>query len=67
MAQPLVLPSFRARISPRTKPLGGKTLFTQAEGSSAEVVELKIFVGLEETAKAKDYKPNMLQVRALRV
>mmetsp|Transcript_41960 Transcript_41960/g.133922 ORF Transcript_41960/g.133922 Transcript_41960/m.133922 type:complete len:192 (-) Transcript_41960:672-1247(-) len=42
-------------------PGGGKTLFTKAEGSSAEVVELKIFVGLEETAKAKDYKPNMLQ------
>eukprot|EP00238_Polyblepharides_amylifera_P009615 CAMPEP_0196574268 /NCGR_PEP_ID=MMETSP1081-20130531/4017_1 /TAXON_ID=36882 /ORGANISM="Pyramimonas amylifera, Strain CCMP720" /LENGTH=276 /DNA_ID=CAMNT_0041892235 /DNA_START=263 /DNA_END=1093 /DNA_ORIENTATION=+ len=40
---------------------GKKTLFSSQEGANAELLELRVYVGLEETEKAKNYTPNMIQ------
>jgi len=43
------------------RPDGSKFLFTADEGKSADLVALQVYVGLEETEKAKNYEPNALQ------
>jgi len=43
------------------RPDGNKSLFSSQEKGSAEIVALQVFVGLEESNKAKEYEPNMLQ------
>ena len=43
------------------RPDGCKSLFTEQEMKSADLVALQVYVGLEETDKAKSYQPNALQ------
>ncbi|KAK3259684.1 hypothetical protein CYMTET_31331, partial [Cymbomonas tetramitiformis] len=40
------------------RPDGGRSLFN---GKSADLTMCRVYVGLEETEKAKEYEPNMLQ------
>jgi hypothetical protein len=52
-----------SRLGPyyERRPDGGSSLFLKAEAKGAQLVALRVYVGLEETEKARSYAPNMLQ------
>ena len=52
-----------SRLGPyyERRPDGGSSLFVKAEAKGAQLVALRIYVGLEATDKAQGYAPNMLQ------
>lgn len=52
-----------SRLGPyyERRPDGGSSLFLKAEAKGAQLVALRVYVGLEETEKAQSYAPNMLQ------